>query len=99
MTTEKVINAIEEESDIDLGFDEEDPNETEEQKRIRKLNTELNAKKKLNQRCLKIIKKEREEKRQAQKEAQEMCDELIELKATINLILSKHPFYKYNSKK
>ena len=96
MTTEKVIYEVENQSDIDLGFEEEDPNETPEQKKIRKLTRRCKSNKEWNTRLLMKLKEEREEKIKAHKEAQEMCDEIRRLRAEIDAVLQR--FKKYNKK-
>ena len=84
-----------EEDEIDLSF-EEDPNETPEQKKIRKLERVCKSNKVWNTRLQMKIKEEKAEKLKALREAQEMCDEIRKLRAEIDALLQR--FKKYNDK-
>ena len=80
-------DAKEHEDEIDLGIEEEDPNETPEQKKIRKLKAQVRLNREYNQRLRRCLKREKEEKEQAIRDAKAMGDEFIKMKAELERLI------------
>ena len=91
--TDKVMGDVEndakehEEEEIDLGIEEEAPNETPEQRLIMKLKTQARINREYNQRLRRCLKREKEEKEQAIKDARAMGDEFIKMKSQLERLI------------